>query len=104
MTNTSYTPWASMPMQRGAHLGARVYATDTEVLIAEIYDAKHGPMIAAAPEMAEALSSLIGAVDANALEMNSQEIDINDSDIPPHPWHEEWLYHARAILAKIKGE
>lgn len=43
-------PWASMPMRRGRHLGARVYSGDK--IIAEIYDGAHGNLIAAAPETA----------------------------------------------------
>ena len=46
------------------------------------------------------LQEFITAFDAGAVEIASPEIDISDSDIPPHPWHEEWLYHARALLEK----
>ena len=96
MTNTSYTPWASMPMQRGAHLGARVYATDTEVLIAEIYDAKHGPMIAAAPEMAEALERIEALTDPRKHAVHS----VTEA----RQWVRQSNDVARTILARIKGE
>ena len=44
------------------------------------------------------LIEIVGAIDSGNLEMNSTEIDVGDPDIPPHPWHEEWLHLVRAFL------
>ena len=60
-------------------------------------------LIAAAPMLYEALESFIAAWDGKNVEMNSPEIGGHD-DIPPHPWHEEWLFHARAALARARGD
>ena len=60
-------------------------------------------LIAAAPELVEALRNLINAIDTGNLEMNSPEIGGHD-DIPLRPWHEEWIYRARAALSKALGE
>lgn len=54
-------------------------------------------MTEAVARMAMVLRQLIDAYDTNNLEMNSPEIG-GENDIPPHPWHEEWLHHARAAL------
>lgn len=51
-------------------------------------------------EATQKLIEIVGAVDSGNLEMNSTEIDVGDPDIPPHPWHEEWLHLVRALLAK----
>lgn len=72
-------------------------------------DVANARLIAAAPDLLEALTSLIEAFDADALEMNSPEIDgepsggygVGQATIPPHPWHEEWLSHARAAIARV---
>lgn len=45
----------------------------------------------------EALQTIVHAYDNNGVEMNSPEIGGHD-DIPPHPWHEEWLQRARSVL------
>ncbi len=47
--------------------------------------------------LAKILSAAIKADDAGTLEMNSPEIGGED-DIPVHPWHEEWLHHAREAV------
>ena len=60
-------------------------------------------LIAAAPEMFEALRALIDAIDTGNLEMNSPEIGGHD-DIPQHPWHEQWLHHARDAIQKARGD
>lgn len=43
------------------------------------------------------LRQIIEAFDSHNLEMNSPDITVSDEH-PPHPWHEEWLHHARALL------
>lgn len=43
------------------------------------------------------LAEIVKAHGTGNLEMNSPEIGGHD-DIPLHPWHEEWLHHARAAL------
>jgi hypothetical protein len=52
-------------------------------------------------ERAEAVvRQVIEAYDSGNLELNSPELDGDiESGIPPHPWHEQWLYHARQALA-----
>jgi len=52
-------------------------------------------MIAA---IAGTLRSFIEAFDNGAVQLSSSEIQVDD-DHPPHPWHEEWISHARAIAA-----
>lgn len=49
-------------------------------------------------EVEQRLREFIDAFDSAAVELNSQEIDGRLPDTLPHPWHEEWLYHARAAL------
>lgn len=44
-----------------------------------------------------ALRSFIDAFDNGAVQLNSAEIQISDEH-PPHPWHEEWLSRARALV------
>ncbi len=51
--------------------------------------------------LAKILSDAIKAFDSGALEMNSPEIG-GDDDIPAHPWHEEWLHHAREAVGITK--
>ncbi len=53
--------------------------------------------------LAELLENIVGAFDGGALEMNSPDIGGHD-DIPTHPWHEAWMYRARAALSKARGE
>ncbi len=81
------------------------------------YNKANAALIAAAPETAaerdslkainaellKLLTELLKAYDEKALEMNSPEIDLGDPEIPPHPWHEEWISYARATIAKHKG-
>lgn len=62
-------------------------------------------LIAAAPETAEErdrlkkhLQEILTAYETGALEMNSPEIDVGDPEIPPHPWHKEWMHITRAAL------
>ncbi len=43
------------------------------------------------------LAEIVKAHGTGNLELNSPEIGGHD-DIPLHPWHEEWLHHARAAL------
>ena len=45
----------------------------------------------------EALKQIIEAVDTGNLEMTSPETVMAGT---PYPWHEEWLYRARAAIAK----
>ena len=54
----------------------------------------------------EKMRELVAAVDSGSLEMNSPEIGGEDGDpgIPPHPWHEEWLYHTREALSALGWE
>lgn len=47
----------------------------------------------------EQMKKLIEAVDSGNLQMNSPEIGGHD-DIPPHPWHEEWMHLTRQALAE----
>jgi len=62
-------------------------------------------LIAAAPDLAHELGKLLEAIDAGQLEMNSPELDGDpESGIPPHPWHEEWLYYARRAHARATPE
>lgn len=53
---------------------------------------------AKADALAEALRHLFGAIDCGSLEMNSEEVG-GGRDVAPHPWHDEWLFYARAALA-----
>ena len=47
--------------------------------------------------MEEALRHMLGAIDGNTID--SEEIAGDyDSGIPPHKWHEQWAYYARAAL------
>lgn len=52
----------------------------------------------AAERVVEAMRQLFGALDAGGLQMDSQEINAGDPEIPPHRWHEEWEHNARADL------
>src|SRR3990167_985413 len=57
---------------------------------------------AAEAALAKARTVIVDALkayDEGVLKFDSQEIDLGDPDIRPHPWHEEWLYHAHAALA-----
>lgn len=45
----------------------------------------------------------IEAHDSGNLQLSSPEIGDPDNDIPMHPWHEEWLHHARAALNIHEG-
>lgn len=40
----------------------------------------------------------VEAYDSGNLQLSSPEIGEPESDIPMHPWHEEWLHYARAAL------
>lgn len=59
--------------------------------------------VAALSDAVKALEDILRAVDTGNLELNSPEIGGHDH-IPPHPWHEEWLYRARAIISTIKDQ
>ena len=77
-------------------------------LLDGVQNSNHGAEVVAteahaAAALATRLGELIDAVDTGNAEMNSVEIDTGDPDIQPHPWHEEWLHHARAALA-LAGE
>jgi hypothetical protein len=48
------------------------------------------------------LSDFVEAFDSGNLQMNSTEIDPGDPEIPPHPWHEEWLSLVRAVLDETR--
>jgi len=44
---------------------------------------------------------LIAAIDSGQCEMSSAQIkDSYNNIIPPHPWHDEWLYYVRKLIAK----
>lgn len=61
-------------------------------------------LIAAAPDLCAALQIFIDAYDLRAVELNSPEMDgDHQNNIPPHPWHEEWLHQARAALTKASA-
>jgi len=45
------------------------------------------------------LRQFVEAFDKGEVELNSPEIG-GESDVPLHLWHEEWLQHARAVLAQ----
>ena len=47
-----------------------------------------------------ALTELFKAYDSGNLQMSSPEIGEPENNIPLHPWHEEWIYNARAALAQ----
>lgn len=53
-------------------------------------------------EILAVLGDLLDAYDTGNVQMASPEIggDYPD-DPPPHPWHEEWLYRARALRDKL---
>lgn len=62
----------------------------------------------AAPTVRDALRQFIEAVDADAVRMDSNDLNpaqnqLNDP-APPYPWHEEWLHHARAALAAAEKD
>jgi hypothetical protein len=42
---------------------------------------------------------LLDAIDEGSVLLDSPEIGGHD-DIPPHPWHEEWIHNARAATEK----
>jgi hypothetical protein len=50
------------------------------------------------PGLRETLQDFISAFDKGEIELNSQEIDRGEGD-QPHPWHEEWIHHARMALS-----
>ena len=54
------------------------------------------------PALVIALVEIIDAYDKGGIEFNSPEIGDPKNDIPMHPWHEEWLYYARAPLDQIR--
>lgn len=45
------------------------------------------------------IRQFIAAYDAGNVQISSPEIGGHD-DIAPHPWHEEWLHHAREAIAR----
>ena len=49
-------------------------------------------------EMRARLRELLEALDSGNLQMNSPDIDADPPE-RPHPWHEEWLHHARKAVA-----
>jgi len=54
-------------------------------------------LLARSRRMEEALRHMLGAIDGNTID--SEEIAGDyDSGIPPHKWHEQWAYYARAAL------
>jgi len=67
--------------------------TREDKLRAELSDWK-----AIAAGLARQLQQFLDAYDKGAVEINSPEIGGED-DIPLHPWHEEWLHHARYAIA-----
>ncbi len=117
MTESKHTPWRAHRINGGItinHKGERI------AWIADIHgdhrtQDEHAALIAAAPETAaerdrlksvnaellKRLNELVDAIDGAVLELNSLEIGGHD-DIPLHPWHEEWLHHTRAAIAKAK--
>lgn len=54
-----------------------------------------------ADEAEALLRDLVEGLDTGNVQMDSAEID-NDVEVPPHPWHEEWLYHVRTFLEARK--
>ncbi len=52
--------------------------------------------------LVKVLTNFIEAFDSGNLQIHSREIDPGDPEIPPHPWHEEWLSLARAALAEAR--
>jgi hypothetical protein len=52
-------------------------------------------------DAADQLRYLIEAIDAGSLKMDSPEIDLGNGT-EPFPWHQEWLYRARASLAALE--
>lgn len=55
-----------------------------------------------ADEVLAALKDFVSAFDAGQVELNSPDIS-QDPGQGAHPWHEEWLHYARAIIAKAEG-
>lgn len=43
------------------------------------------------------IREFLAAYDEGQVQMSSPEIGGHD-DIPRHPWHEEWLHHAREAV------
>ncbi len=61
-----------------------------------------GRLIAAAPTMAELLLHMIEAIDGGSVD--SVQLDGEpEVGIPPHRWHEEWVFYARAAMNKARG-
>ncbi len=53
---------------------------------------------AIADDAVRLLQQLAETIDSGNVQMSSAEIDPGDPEIPPHPWHEEWLSSVRAFL------
>jgi len=58
---------------------------------------------AALAEAKKHLTDLVNANNSGNLKMNSPEIG-GDYDVPPHPWHEEWLDTVEFYLAKAERD
>ena len=97
------TPWAIFKAGIGEENGDGIASLWREGEEREANAALIVRAVNAHDELVKRLGELIDAVDTGNAEMNSVEIDTGDPDIQPHPWHEEWLHHARAALA-LAGE
>lgn len=58
-------------------------------------------LIAASPELLDLVQHMLGAIEGNTID--SEQIDgDHEAGIPPHKWHEQWAYYARAAIAKAQ--
>lgn len=109
----AYIDAAEHTQWRGAMERARDFIEDSsfnvpskdyfDAVIADIDAALKGTVKPKSPDdCISCLRQLVEAYDCHAVEMNSTEIG-GDHETPPHPWHEEWLYHTRAALSEFDG-
>lgn len=93
--------WGYLPEQDAAYLALPV---DVRTTAMDAEREANATLIAAAPDLYEALEAMADAIESGNLDISSGEVGGDeDREIPPHPWHHEWLHHARAALAKAGG-
>lgn len=80
----------------------RAAKTDPYGPNAQLIIAMHAALPALLDEvdrMRDLVQHMLGAIDGGHID--SEQIDGDyDSGIPPHKWHEEWAYYARAALGR----
>jgi hypothetical protein len=51
-------------------------------------------------EMAKQMQDFVTAYDAKAVDIDSPKIRVGEE--APYAWHQEWLYRARALIARAQ--